>query len=156
MPDPIRHDNGISFGVRMLQTGKTRRPLGAAIALLALFEAPFIIGCTERRPELLGRRTMPAPTGCYALIADESDLNGSREYINGPARHATLTELPFAANWHERIRSIELGPTATATVWTGERFGGSAMMLEANLRYPKLSPAFDRKVRSLEVSCVPE
>jgi hypothetical protein len=96
---------------------------------------------------------MPDPGGCYVLVFDQPKFTGSREFINGPDKYYTLRNLPFGASWRQRIRSAEVGPGATVTVWTDEGFEGASMRLRADLKYPTLTPAFDQEIQSLAVAC---
>ena len=97
---------------------------------------------------------MPEPGGCYVLVYDQPEFMGSREFINGPAKYATLTALPFRANWRRRIRSARVGLAANVTAWVRDAFQGASMMLRADSSYPRLSSTFSGQVESLEVACV--
>ncbi len=96
---------------------------------------------------------MPHPGGCYVLVYDQPQLTGAREFINGPEKYYTLRTLPFAANWRKRIRSAAVGPGAAITVWADEGFQGVSMRLQADRKYPVLTPLFDQEIESLDVTC---
>jgi hypothetical protein len=68
-------------------------------------------------------------------------------------RYSTLSNLPNGADWNGRIRSIEVGPAATATIWTGLNRSGKSMDLHLDRPYPILPPDFSRKVRSMDLRC---
>jgi hypothetical protein len=109
-------------------------------------------GCAQRLPDRVDT-VMPHPGGCYVLVYAQRHFAGTREFINGPEKYYTLRNLPFGANWRQRIRSIEVGPGATATMWVDEGFEGAAMRLRADMKYPTLSSTFDERVESLAVAC---
>ena len=98
--------------------------------------------------------SMPHPAGCFVLVYDEPAFMGAREYLNGPARHATLTVLPFRVEWRRRIRSAQVGPSARATLWADEGFSGAVLTLGANSAYPGLGETFSGEVESLEIACL--
>jgi hypothetical protein len=97
--------------------------------------------------------TAPNPTGCYVKVFDQPQLRGTADFINGPMRYATLTSLPNGANWNDRIRSIEVGPGATATAWDDAVFTGASMELRVDTRYPMLPTALVGAIKSLDVRC---
>ena len=68
---------------------------------------------------------MPHPGGCYVLVYEQARFMGAREYINGPGKYATLADLPFRANWRRRIRSAQVGPAASVTLWEDEQLSGN-------------------------------
>ena len=96
---------------------------------------------------------MPHPGGCYVLVFEQPKLTGAREFINGPEKYYTLRDLPYGANWRKRIRSAEVGPGATVTVWADEGFQGPSTRLRADVKYQSLTPAFDQEIESVAVAC---
>jgi hypothetical protein len=113
----------------------------------------FTVAACARRPSENHSSVMPHPGGCYVLVFDHPQLTGAREFINGPEKYYTLRNLPFGDNWRKRIRSVAVGPGATATLWTDEGFEGASIRLRADLKYPTLAPAFDKEIESLVVAC---
>ena len=97
--------------------------------------------------------TAPNPTGCYVKVFDQPQLRGTVDFINGPMRYAKLTGLPNGANWNDRIRSIEVGPGATATAWADTVFTGASIELRVDTRYPTLPAALVGAIKSLDVRC---
>ena len=95
---------------------------------------------------------MPDPGGCYVVVYERSEFMGPREYINGPRQYATLRDLPFRANWRRRIRSVQVGPMASVTMWGRERFEGVARRFPSNTRQTTLD-ALSGQVESLDVQC---
>jgi hypothetical protein len=96
---------------------------------------------------------MPNPSGCFVLVASGHGLSGDREYLNGPAQLRVLTALPFDRNWRRRIRSISVGPNASATVWTAEQLTGRQLPLRSDTVYDALPSEFDGTVQSLTIRC---
>jgi len=95
----------------------------------------------------------PNPNGCYVKVFDQPQLRGTADFINGPMRYVTLTNLPNGANWNDRIRSIEVGAGATATAWGDAIFTGASMELRVDTRYPTLPSALVGTIKSLDVRC---
>jgi hypothetical protein len=86
-------------------------------------------------------------------VFDGERLRGVADFINGPMRYSTLSKLPNGADWNGRIRSIEVGPAATATIWTGPNRSGKSMDLHLDRPYPTLPEDFRGKVRSMDLRC---
>ena len=127
-----------------------RRAVACVVTALCL----GAMGCAARAVNSRGG-AMPDPGGCYVEVYDQPEFMGAREFINGPARHATLNVLPFRADWRHRIRSARVGPDATVTAWVDEGFQGAFVTWNAESSYPLLSPAFSGEVESLDVTCAP-
>jgi hypothetical protein len=96
---------------------------------------------------------MPDPGGCFVLVYEQPAFTGAREFINGPRTYTALTNLPFGANWRRRIRSVDVGPGASATLWTNEGFQGASLTLRPDTRHPRLSEDLSGRVESLEIGC---
>lgn len=103
--------------------------------------------------EATGSR-MPNPSGCYVQVWDGPQSAGVGDYINGPARHASLRDLPGRRTWRNRIRSLRLGPAANATVWADENFTGTSLRL-TEVDYMQLPPSLSARIESLEIACLP-
>jgi hypothetical protein len=126
----------------------------STFVLLGSLAALSAWGCksAEHSLEVSGTR-MPNPTGCYVQVWDAPKATGTSEYINGPAKHVTLRDLPGRRMWSNRIRSLRLGPAANATVWTDENFGGKSERL-IEVDYMQLPPALSAKIQSMEITCL--
>ena len=81
------------------------------------------------------------------------NFQGRRDFINGPAKLWDLDDLPFGADWGDRIRSLRVGPNATVTAWVREGFEGEYMRSGADRSHPKLLPAFSAGISSLQIAC---
>ena len=108
--------------------------------------------CHVRRSSI-SHRTAPNPTGCFIEVFAKEGFEGPRDFINGPAKHWKLDELPFDANWHRRIRSLRVGPSATVTVWTREGFEGESLRFGPDRNHPRMIEEFSGKVASLQIGC---
>ena len=123
-------------------------------AFVAIVSVAVVAACTRRNDGSEFRSaTMPDPGGCYALVSDGEQFAGAREFINGPRNYASLEDLPFHASWRRRIRSVEVGPAASVTMWTDEGWRGASETLSAGSREPVLSKALSGRVQSLEIGC---
>jgi hypothetical protein len=98
--------------------------------------------------------TAPNPSGCYVKVFDEPQLRGAADFLNGPMRYSTLARLANRANWANRIRSLEVGPGATATAWADINYAGTSMDLQVDMRYATLPTVLVGNIESLDVRCV--
>ena len=121
--------------------------------LMAMLPAIALTACATTSSSLVRGMTAPNPTGCYIQVFDGERLRGIADFINGPMRYTTLSNLPNGADWSGRIRSIEVGPLATATIWTGPNRSGKSMDLHLDRLYPVLPAEFTGKVRSIDLRC---
>jgi hypothetical protein len=120
---------------------------------MAVLPAIALAGCATASSSLVRGMTAPNPSGCYIQVFDGERLRGVADFINGPMRYSTLSKLPNGADWNGRIRSIEVGPAATATIWTGPDRSGKSMDLHLDRPYPTLPEDFSGKVRSMDLRC---
>jgi len=119
----------------------------------AVLPAIALTGCATTSSSLVRGMTAPNPSGCYVEVFDGERLRGVADFINGPMRYSTLSRLPNGADWNGRIRSVEVGPAATATIWTGPNQSGKSMSLRLDQPYPTLPQEFSGKVRSMDLRC---
>jgi len=111
-----------------------------------------VIGCAHEAP-LQVAATAPNPSGCYVQVFEMNRFAGAFDYLNGPASYATLTTLPNGARWSKRIRSVRLGPIASAVAWRDTDFKGRSMQMASDRTYPVLAPGFDGEIQSLAIAC---
>lgn len=97
--------------------------------------------------------TAPNPMGCYVKVYDEPQFRGAADFVNGPMRYNELTAMPNAARWSKRIRSAQVGPAATVTVWTDTNFTGTSMQMGTDRAYPALPKALTGEIQSMVVNC---
>ena len=74
--------------------------------------------------------------------------------LNGPARWPELEGL-FAnqENWRNRIRSVDVGPAATVTVYTDAAFQGASRQLAPDSKHPRLDSELSARIESLGLAC---
>jgi hypothetical protein len=130
-----------------MRTPSTIRRGTAVVAVIAL------TGCATTSSSLVRGMTAPNPSGCYVQVFDGNRLRGTKDFINGPMRYNTLSNLPNGADWTGRIRSLAVGPAATATIWTGANRSGKSMVLQLDRPYFALPADFSGKVRSMDLRC---
>ena len=120
---------------------------------MAVLPAIALAGCATTSSSLVRGMTAPNPSGCYIQVFAGERLRGVADFINGPMRYSSLSQLPNGADWSGRIRSIEVGPAATATIWTGPNQSGKSMNLLLDRPYPALPEDVSGKVRSRVLRC---
>ena len=113
-----------------------------------------IAGCAhEPRRSGLGV-SAPNPNGCYVFLYDRSDWQGAGVVLNGPARWPKLEGLQTnQGNWRNRIRSVDVGPAATVTVYTDAAFSGLTRRFAPNSKQPRLDSEVSARIESLELAC---
>ena len=100
-----------------------------------------------------GSATMPDPGGCYVLVYERPQFLGAHEFLNGPRKYSRLSDLPFGANWRRRIRSAEVGPQASVTMWADAGFQGPSQTLGPGTKQGELADALSGRVESVDVGC---
>ena len=95
----------------------------------------------------------PNPNGCYIRVFDAQRFKGASDFISGPQRYPTLKDLPNGADWHDRIQSVQVGPTATATAWRDLNFRGTSVNLNTDRAYGSLGEELTGEIESIEVRC---
>jgi hypothetical protein len=127
---------------------RTRAVLGGAVISLMLVACS---GCT--RAARIAHASAPNPTGCYVEVFAGERASGERDFINGPGKYWRLTALPFGARWHNRIRSLRVGPAATVTAWAREGFEGPSIQFRPEQKVPSLTDTFSGRIASLQIAC---
>ena len=120
---------------------------------LAVLPVLALTGCAASSSSLVHGMTAPNPSGCYIQVFDAERLRGTKDFINGPMGYGTLSHLPNGADWTRRNRSVEVGPAATATIWTGPNRSGRSMVLRLDRPYFRLPADFSGKVQSMDLRC---
>ena len=122
---------------------------------LAVIVLVVLVGCGAREPRRSGLGVpAPNPNGCYVFLYDRPDWQGAGVVLNGPARWPKLDGL-FAnhENWRNRIRSVDVGPAATVTVYTDAAFQGASRRLEPNSKHPRLDNELSARIESVGLVC---
>ena len=123
--------------------------------LACIVAVVLLADCSSRSVNTLGggSATMPDPGGCYVLVYERPQFLGAHEFLNGPRKYSTLSNLPFGANWRQRIRSAEIGPQASVTMWADGAFQGTSQTFGPGTKHPELSDALSGQVESIDVGC---
>jgi hypothetical protein len=125
----------------------TRRACIVAVVLLTACSSRSVITPAVRSV------TMPAPDGCYVLVYEGPQFTGAHEFLNGPRKYSNLSNLPFGANWRQRIRSAEVGPQASVTMWADTGFQGPSQTFGPGTKQAELSEALSGQVESVDIGC---
>jgi hypothetical protein len=128
----------------------TRRGRRLRLAWLTIF-ATMLVACGAGRSQQAW--TMPSPDGCFVQVWDGPSFQGVSEFINGPRRYEHLRDLPGRLSWKGRIRSLRLGPSASAIAWSSERFEGRNLPLTTDNRHADRFATLPVDVESLDIRC---
>lgn len=120
------------------------------LAWLTVF-ATMLVACGAGRSQRAW--TMPSPDGCFVQVWDGPGFRGVSEFINGPRRYEHLRDLPGRLSWKGRIRSLRLGPNASAIAWSSERFEGRNLPLTTDNRHADRFATLPVDVESLDIRC---
>ena len=96
---------------------------------------------------------MPSPDGCYVRVWDRPGFTGASDFINGPRRYDQLRDLPGDRAWKNRIKSLDLGPTAAAVVSSEEGFRGKSALLLAESGKEGKFASLPVPIQSLDIRC---
>ncbi|WP_291983215.1 hypothetical protein [Luteitalea sp.] len=98
----------------------------------------------------------PNPNGCYAFIFSDVSYAGERTVVNGPRRISSLATLPSpSGTWDGRIRSLQVGLSATLSLHAQPELSGATARFAAGTSVPRLDASLAGKVRSLNLECRP-
>jgi hypothetical protein len=111
------------------------------------------VACGASRPRYVGM-TMPSPDGCYVQVWDQPRFTGASDFINGPRRYEHLRDLTGRGTWKDRIRSLRLGPGASAVAWSDEQFRGTSLPMTTDSRQQGTFAVLPVQIQSLDVRCV--
>jgi hypothetical protein len=96
----------------------------------------------------------PNPNGCYLFVYDQSDWQGARAVLNGPGKWSNLERVLLNnEDWRNRIRSIDVGPAATVTVYTDRRFTGVSRRFGPRSKPARLDGEISARIESLDIAC---
>src|SRR5262245_10756126 len=120
-------------------------------AILILMTA----SCAPNAPDVTLRA--PNPNGCYVVVYERAQFEGAADLLNGPVSFATLKAVPQAnhGNWHNRIRSVRVGPAATVTMYRGASFSDHSARFRASTEHPAIDDNLAGHVQSLVLVCDP-
>ena len=113
-----------------------------------------LAGCASTLPQIGLGLPAPNPNGCYVFVYDRPEWQGGRVVLNGPDKWSNLERLLLNdQNWRNRIRSIDVGPAATLTVYTDLKFTGSSRRFGPGSKLPRLESEINADIESLALSC---
>lgn len=132
------------------QSGHVRRCCRSVAALVAVVFA----GCaTEPVRGGLGG-TAPNPNGCYVFIYEQADWRGERVVLNGPGKWPGLERLRRDdKDWRKRIRSIEIGASATVTLYTEANYRGVSQQFGPGSDQARFNGSVSVGIESIALSC---
>ena len=126
--------------------------------LVAALAAAVLAGCAKE-PVLGGLGgNAPNPNGCYIFIYDQEDWRGQRVVLNGPGRWQSVERLQRNddKDWRNNIRSIEVGASATVTVFTELDYRGIAQQFGPASDPARFNGSLSSGIESLALSCRPD
>lgn len=138
----------------MTHSGHARR-YSRSIAILA---AAMLAGCAKE-PVLGGLGgNAPNPNGCYVFLYDQENWGGQRVVLNGPGKWQSVERLRRNddKDWRNNIRSIEIGSSATVTVYTELNYRGVAQQFGPASDPARFNGSLSAGIESLALSCRPD
>jgi hypothetical protein len=130
-------------------------PLGAIRTWLVVVALIGTAGCASRPSRVGLGLPAPNPNGCYVLVYDRPDWQGAGVVLNGPDRWFSLERLRLdEEDWRNRIRSIDVGPAATVTVYTDPVFRGVSRKFGPKSRLARLDRELSARIDSLDLTCL--
>jgi peptidase inhibitor family I36 len=96
----------------------------------------------------------PNPNGCYVFVYEKPDWKGAGVVLNGPERWSSIERLRVdQEDWRNRIRSLDVGPAATVTVYTDPAFSGMSRRFAPGSRLASLEGEISARIESLDIAC---
>ena len=109
--------------------------------------------CSARSSSMYSFRTAPNPNGCYAQVFPEEQFRGAGDYVNGPGRYASLSDLKADGRWRSGVRSVRTGPATTVTLWSEQSYRGGFVRLGPDQANARILNALNSAAASLQISC---
>jgi hypothetical protein len=118
--------------------------------------AAAVAGCAKQ-PVLEGLGgSAPNPNGCYAFVYDRADWQGERAVLNGPGKWWSVERLRLDdKDWRNRIRSIQVGPAATVTLYTELNYLGASQEFGPASNPSRFDGKLSAGVESIAMTCRP-
>jgi hypothetical protein len=124
--------------------------------VITLVASAVLAGCAKP-PVLEGiGGTAPNPNGCYAFVYDRVDWRGERAVLNGPSRWWNVERLRLdEKDWRNQIRSLEVGPAATVTLFTELNYLGASQEFGPASKPSRFDGKLKAGVESIQMTCRP-
>ena len=127
------------------------RGIGTSLAVVSLV---VLAGCASQPARIGLGLPAPNPNGCYVFAYDKPDWQGAGVVLNGPGRWPNLERLRLdQEDWRNRIRSLDVGPTATVTVYTDAVYTGVSRRFAPKSRPARLESEISAQIESLDIAC---
>ena len=138
----------------MTHPSHTRR----CCCLVAAFVAAVLAGCATE-PVLGGLGgNAPNPNGCYVFIYDQENWRGQRVVLNGPGKWQSVERLrrDDDKDWQDNIHSIEVGSSATVTLYAEANFRGVFQRLGPASVQGRFVGSLNAAIKSISLSSRPD
>jgi len=125
--------------------------MGPRLSIVGLV---VLAGCASTPSQVSYSLPAPNPNGCYVFVFDRPEWQGARVLLNGPDKRWNLERLLLnEEDWRNRIRSIDVGPAATLSVFTDLRFTGVSRRFGPGSKAARLDADINARIESLELQC---
>jgi Peptidase inhibitor family I36 len=124
---------------------------------IAILAAAMLAGCAKE-PVLGGLGgNAPNPNGCYVFLYDQENWRGKRVVLNGPGKWQSVERLQRNddKDWRKNIRSIEIGSSATVTLYTEQNYSGVSQQFGPASDQARFNGSLSAGIESLALSCRP-
>jgi hypothetical protein len=113
-----------------------------------------LAGCGGQPPRIGLGLPAPNPNGCYVFVYEKPNWEGERVALNGPGRWPSVERLRVdQKDWRNRIRSLDVGPAATLTVYTDPTYTGTSRRFVPGSRPARLDSEISAQIESLDITC---
>lgn len=92
--------------------------------------------------------------GCWARLYGQDQMKGDTLTLVGPVDMMNMTG-PFGIDWGQKVSSIEAGPQAKLTLYSGSGFKNRAATVEAGKRVGNVEDSLGQgqQINSMRISC---
>ena len=112
-----------------------------------------MMACSAHSNSASWFRTAPNPNGCYAQVFSDEQFKGPGDYVNGPGRYPSVSDLKAAGRWPGGVRSLRTGPATTVTVWSERSYRGVSVRIGPDQRNARIDDSLKAAAASLQISC---
>jgi hypothetical protein len=139
----------------MTSPGRSRRCCYGVATLVTL---AALAGCAKQFVQGGIGGNAPNPNGCYVFLYDQIDWRGKRVVLNGPGKWGTVERLrrDDEKDWRKNIHSIEVGSSATVTLYTEANYRGVSQQFGPASVQGRFSGSLTAGIESLSLSCRPD